>query len=203
MAGAAARGFLGGAAEAASVVQLFTSSSFSVTFLLEIENYSKYNLKHENTQINRGRIETPIGDVRPGERKAMFAHKAGLSTCGSSGTIEFSLDDHQIVFLWSMPYHLRTASNYMAIGLTKKDSRRITHNEGTFGKMYDNQNIPGLDYHLKEFADDMTDVVIEDEEFTLIGNMGSASCVRSKIQIVPRYPGDCASEEIQNKIFPS
>jgi len=131
----------------------------------------------------------PQGVILPGEKEIMQGHKVHLSTHGACGVACWRVDCSRSVLavMWSIPLHFSFWTNWMAIGIFP-DTMEIT--KEMFDLMYRGEQDER--FIRRNFYKELTPVNFENEEFHIIGTMGSSHKSILKVSVFPKKLNDLA-----------
>lgn len=196
---AAATAVSAGASVAGTTMSALMSDGYSVSCGIEIENWTKYALTLPIAHVKGGTLSVPPIAILPAKREVMISHKASGTATGVYGTVSWLIetpDVHQqrrLVVMWSAPYDFNIFSNTLAVGITNVGE--TTHPPGPtwFDKMYYLEKIANLKYINKEFIRDFSPIIFEDDDYQVVGTMGSSHKAQVKIHIRPKNVADLAA----------
>jgi len=116
--------------------EMMLSVGRSVGFVMEIENHTSWPMRNAICHPNGGLVQKPPTDIEPGGRTYMIGHKIKGTATGSYGTVSWCTgNDLRVMVMWSIPYNQNHYSNWLAVGLRKKED----HEKDTaswFNRMY-------------------------------------------------------------------
>ncbi|OQV21920.1 Dehydrogenase/reductase SDR family member 1 [Hypsibius exemplaris] len=163
-----------------TAADLLQAITHRVGVVLELRNYTKWNLTNPIVIINAGQIKTAPSDVHAGQREIMAAHKTDHTATGSSGTVSWNVDGtgQRVVIMWSAPYSFDFHTNWLAVGVMDASSLHLL-GENTFNEMYKSEESW---FKRKEFYRDTTQVRFAADQFEVTGSMG---CAESDLRAWP------------------
>ena len=152
----------------------------------------------------------PQGVILPGEKEIMQGHKVHLSTHGACGVACWRVDCSRSVLavMWSIPLHFSFWTNWMAIGIFP-DTMEIS--QQIFDLMYSGEQgvifwfvLVSIKIQIffftfsderfirRNFYKELTPVNFENEDFHIIGTMGSSHKSILKVSVFPKKLNDLA-----------
>jgi len=167
----------------------FASLSHRVKFQLEVCNFTNWLFEPCSTVVRSGQISMPQGVILPGDKEIMQGHKVHLSTHGACGVACWRVDCSRslMAVMYSCPLHFSFWNNWMAIGIFP-DTMEI--NRELFDLMY--RGIQDERFIRRSFYKEHTPVNFENDDFHIIGTMGSSHKPIIKVSVFPKKLNDLA-----------
>nr|BAI78310.1 echotoxin A [Monoplex echo] len=183
-------------ASVASAAQAVTSSGYSVTCIIEVENWTKHLMSRPEIQIaNSGGLLTLASNIMPATAQAFATRKpAGLAS-GVYGTVSWVLGqtNRRVVVMWSAPYNFDFYSNWMGVGMTKAGVSVPSSRSAWFDQMYYRGSSSDLSFVRGEYYYHVNPIYWKNNEWEVEGSMTNVHNARVRVMVKPMNTMDLAS----------
>ena len=168
----------------------FHSMNYNVKFMGIIENFTDTPLIAHETQVVKGYVQNPIGDILPGMSEAFAGHKEGFTATGCAGTLAWRIgqEDLMLTVLYSVPFDQNIYKNKLGIGI-----QPLGHTQGMFKDFY-KTNTDYDQFVSKKFASDICPIDFIDSHYKVKGQMGNSHSPIIQIQLYPRQEKNLAPD---------
>lgn len=120
-----------------------------------------------------------------------IAHKTPDTATGTYGTASWLISSarKRAVVMWSCPYSFDFHTNWLGVGLT---DRGFTGHRNWYRQMYYRSSGRGLNFSRGEYYYHTRTISIQDNEFEVVGIMGTSHQANARIIVRPRELRDLA-----------
>ena len=156
----------------------FAALDFNVKFMIELENYTKFYLSPQDTEINAGHIAKPPAAMFGGEKHGVVGHKVANTAKGCAGIVIWTIEDskEKVAVMYSIPYDHNLHSNWVGVGICSQ------YHVPNFNEMYNgNQDY----FKRKEFYCDTDPVSFSTSEFTVEATCGTNHKPTIRVKLIP------------------
>jgi len=169
--------------------------------IINIENWSKWNLGNPVYYFKYGRFETKFHEreVFPSHREVLITINNGeKSFTGTSGTIAWELEEQNVhlIVMWSVPYNLNIYNSYFGIGVVQLTTR-FTRDMLPYWYKQIIENKQGRSFQRGVGGGHL---VYKHEDFFVIGEFGTGYHPLLNISVMPWQTKDL-SPSIWHKLY--
>nr|Q76CA2.2 RecName: Full=Echotoxin-2; Short=Echt 2; Flags: Precursor [Monoplex echo]BAD01578.2 hemolysin [Monoplex echo] len=182
-------------ASVASAAAAATSSDYSVTCVIEVENWTKHLMKYPVVQIaNSGGLLTVAKNVLPAEIQS-FAMRKAWGANGVYGTVSWVLGqtNRRVVIMWSAPYNFDFYSNWLAVGMSRPGLAVPSSRSTWFDLMYYGNSNADISFVRGEYYHSVDPIYFKNSEWEIEGSMNNIHKARVRATVKPIKTMDLAS----------
>nr|BAI78311.1 echotoxin B1 [Monoplex echo] len=183
------------AASVASAAIEASKSGYSITCIIEMENWTKHLLAYPKVQIaNSGGLVTLAKNVMPAEKQS-FAVRKPHGANGVYGTVSWAIGStgRRAVIMWSAPYNFNFYSNWMGVGMTTTGVSVPSSRSTWFDQMYYGESSSSLSFVRGEYYYSVKPIVFKNSEYEMEGAMNNIHHAVVKVTIRPIKNVDLAT----------
>ncbi|XP_069134457.1 tereporin-Ca1-like [Argopecten irradians] len=181
-AGLAAAISAGSSLAGTTICAMTANVDLSVACGIETSNWTKYVLEKPIAYNDGERIKIPPSEILPGVKEAMLAHKTPICATGTYGTVSWIIKDRRVVVMWDAPFDFNIHDNWLAVDLTKEHD--TNHCQSFYDTMYNKSSTSTIKFSRNNFAKTIQPVKCSDDEFEVVGSMGTSH--KPTVEIVVR-----------------
>ena len=148
--------------------------------MVELENYTKFYLSPQDTEINAGYIAEPPAAMFGGEKHGVVGHQVGHTAKGCAGIVSWNIEEfkRKVVVMYSVPFDHNLHSNWVGLGICSQ------YHEPSSDEMY----YGSADYfERKELYYETDPVSFSSSDFTVEASCGTNHKPAIMVKLTPTY----------------
>lgn len=183
---------LGSSIKGTNLSSIMSNVKYGIVCGIEVTNWTKFELTDPAFSAKSGFVSSPPVSIQPNTIEIVITHKHGYTMTGSGGIVSWLVKgkSRRIFVMWESPYF---TSNSLAVGITKIGVQ--THNEAWFNQIEKNPKSSHQEFNFTHarFKSTCSQTMVDDDEFEILGMMGSSGKPEVRITFRPKRMMDLST----------